>query len=69
MADHSLSRKIKALRAQLYNIKDRRKIDDALRTIQRETISLELQLNNTKVHNQRLVHQANQGKEDVEVPF
>ncbi len=69
MADLKPSRKIKELRERLYNIKDKRQIDDALRVIQRETISLETQLNNARVHNQNLVHQANQGKEDAEVPF
>lgn len=71
MADLNPSKRVKLLRQELYTkkMRDRRRIDDALRVIQRETISLETQLNNARVHNQNLVHQANQGKEDAEVPF
>jgi hypothetical protein len=62
-------KKVKWLRQELWNIEDKRLINDKLREIQHECTALEIQVNNLGVENQRLVHQANKGKEDIEVPF
>ncbi len=63
------SRRVKELRAIIYTVKDMRTVNDALRYIQSQCLALEIQLNNVMLENQRLVHQANQGKEDREVAF
>ncbi len=63
------SRSVKELRGRLFTIKDMRLINDALRDIQRECITLEIQLNNVMLENNRLVWEANRDKDDKEVPF
>ena len=65
------SKRIKELRSQLYQIKDKRKIDNRLREIQREVITLEVQHNNLTIKNRELVHESNEalGLPDPIVPF
>ena len=63
------SRKVKMLRQRLFNIKDMRLINDALREIQHECVALEIQVNNLGAENIRLTWEANRDKDDVEVPF
>ena len=63
------SRRVKNLRSRLYDIKDRRLIMDILREIQRECITIEIQLDKVTAENRRLVHEANIGLPDEEVAF
>ena len=66
------SRKVKTLRLRIWGRKyrdDMRLINDALREIQQECLSLEIQRDVLEMENRRLVHEANIGKVDVEVPF
>ena len=63
------SRRVKELRTIIYTVKDMRVVNDKLREIQSQCLALEIQLTNVMVENQRLVHEANRGKEDIEVPF
>ncbi len=66
------SRKVKTLRRRIFMPKyrdDMRLVNDALRVIQQECLSLEIQHAALESDNHRLVWEANKGKEDVEVPF
>jgi len=69
MENRLASRKILALRAQIYTIKDKRLIDDKLKEIQREVVALEVQHAELTRANFALVHAANSDSIDVEVPF
>ena len=66
------SRKVKTLRLRIWEPKygvDIRLVNDALREIQQECLSLEIQRDALVMDNNRLVHEANIGLPDVEVPF
>ena len=66
------SRKVKTLRTRIFMEKyrnDMRLVNDALRQIQIECVSLEILVSNVMSENNRLIHEANKGKEDIEVPF
>ena len=66
------SRKVKTLRAQIWlpaMSADKRLISDALREIQRECITLEIQRDVLEMENRRLVHEANIGLPDEEIAF
>lgn len=66
------SRKVKTLRREIYTkrfLNDVRLVGDALKEIQRECLSLEIQHAALEADNRRLVHEANKGKEDVEIAF
>ena len=62
-------KKVKWLRQELWNIKDKRVINDKLKEIQHECTALEIQVNNLGAENIRLTWEANRDKDDVEVPF
>ena len=66
------SRKVKTLRLRIWGNKyrnDMRLVNDALREIQQECITIEIQRDVLEMENRRLVHEANIGLPDEEVAF
>ena len=63
------SRRVKELPSIIFTTRDMRKVNDMLREIQSQCLALEINYNNAMVENAHLVHEANKGKVDVEIPF
>ena len=62
-------KKVKHLRQELWNIKDKRVINDKLKEIQHECVALEIQVNNLGAENIRLTWEINRDEDDKEVAF